>query len=459
MLDKTYLLDDRQMRDFIANGYVIVKTDLPHRFHDELYEVTNSVFEKEGNPGNNLLPRIPEIRRVFDDMTVHGALTSLLGADYYMQPHRHPHINQPKSAGQRLHQDGGKRWSHRTRRLLVFYYPQDTPEELGPTGIVPGSHYYSTDERGKVCDEVPLTGKAGTVTLANYDLWHRALPNQTDKPRYMMKFLFARMSEPQSATWNSEQSDFSNGKPIGDLNLQAMYKHLWDWHHGETGANANSATGNAAMRQLLATLYDSDESACLRAAYQLPAYGIRAVPDLVELLNEESEVVRRNACYALSAIGSPSVPPLIRALGAEDWWARDSAAEALGDIGVDAREAVPALNRVVDDESDVVRAHAAEALGTTGQLSSTAVPALIAAARDTDEDVRRRAVFALAQLGPHAKDATSALEDALYDTNRYVRGDAVHALCRIGTKEASDILLRHLTVTRWCPLTTPDSTH
>jgi hypothetical protein len=54
MIDKAYLLNDKQMRDFIVNGYVIVKTDLPRSFHDEIYKATNTVFEREGNPGNNL---------------------------------------------------------------------------------------------------------------------------------------------------------------------------------------------------------------------------------------------------------------------------------------------------------------------------------------------------------------------------------------------------------------------
>ena len=461
MLDKTYLLNDQQMREFIVNGYVIVKADLPRSFHDEIYETTNAVFEKEGNPGNNLLPRIPEIRHLFNDPTVCGALTSLLGADYYMQPHRHPHINPPSSDGQRMHQDGGKRWSHLTRRLLVFYYPQDTPEELGPTSIVPGSHYYCTPKGGKIRGELPLSGEAGAVTLANYDLWHRAMPNRADKPRYMMKFLFARMSEPDSPSWNSQQLDWMNGKPFGDSNHQAMFKHVWNWHHGKTAKNpeANGASGDAVVKELMEALYDNDESMCLRAAYQLAEFGARAIPDLVALLQEESRDARRHACYALSAIGAPAVTPLIRAVEAKKWWVRDGAAEALGDIGVDAQEAVPALTRAVRDESDAVRAHAAEALGTTGQLSSTAVPALIAALRDPEESVRRSATFALAQLGLHAKDAVPALQNVLYDSNRYVRGDAVHALRRIGTEEASDVLIRHLTMSRWCPLTTKDSTH
>ena len=49
--------------------------------------------------GNNLLPRIPEIQAVFDDKWVIGGLISVLGEDYYMQPHRHPHFNRPKSEG------------------------------------------------------------------------------------------------------------------------------------------------------------------------------------------------------------------------------------------------------------------------------------------------------------------------------------------------------------------------
>ena len=129
-------------------------------------------------------------------------------------------------------------------------------------------------------------------------------------------------------------------------------------------------------------------------------------------------------------------------------------------MGLGAQKAVPALTRAADDESDTVRSHAAEALGTTGQLSPTAVPALITALRDSKEIVRRSAAFALAQLGPHAKDAVHVLQNVLLRHKSIrSRGDAVHALHRIGTKEASDVLLRYLTRSRWCPLTTRESTH
>ena len=457
MGDKAYLLNDEQMRHFIINGYITVKTDLPRNFHDAIFKKTEMVFDKEGNPGNNLLPRIPAIQEVFDDPTVKGGLQSVLGIDYYMQPHRHPHYNPPKSKGQNMHQDGGRRWSHHTRRLLVLYYPQDTPEELGPTGIVPGSHYYNTPDGAKIREEFPVCGEAGTVAIVNYDLWHRAMPNRTDKKRYMMKFLCARMSEPESPSWNNQQREW----PGTSDEHQRMWQHVWDWHHGmPNGAMAkNGLTCTDSMSDLIEALGNDSESIGLNAAYALSEFGDKAVSALIEVLGDASEKIRRNACYALSAMDTPAVNALMDALRDANWQVRDSAAETLGDIGLHAQAATPVLMDAVQDESEQVRGHAAEALGTTSQMESTAVPALISALQDENDRVRRTTMLALARLGPHAAEAVNALKEALKNENRYVRGDAVHVLQRIGTPEATDVLLRFLTMSRWCPSTTRESTH
>lgn len=457
-----HLLSDAQMRHFIVNGFVTVTTELPAQFHDEVYEKTVNVFDKEGNPGNNLLPRIPEIQSVFDAPNVRGALTSLLGPDYYMQPHRHPHYNPPGSKGQGLHQDGGKRWSHHTRRLLVFYYPQDTPVELGPTGVVPMSHYFSTREGSEVSPEQPIVGEAGTVAFANYDLWHRAMPNSSEKRRYMMKFLYARMSEPETPTWANKETDWTNGTSAGPAEYQEMFRHLWNWHRGaEFGVanpSYNGTSNGASLSDLISSLNSTTESTGLQAAYELPRFGEKAVPALVRCLEEESEMTRRNACYALNAVGTPTVEVLRDALKDPREYVRDNVAEALGDLGNKAEPAVPALVETLSDESDRVRSHTIEALGTTSQSSSIAVPGLVKALEDENDGVRRNAVFALARIGENATDAVEGLQSVLFDANRYIRGDAVHALYRIGTPEAKSVLLRHLQTTRWCPITSKEST-
>ncbi len=452
------LLTDAQMREFIVNGFVTVNTALPTTFHDDVFQKTAAVFDKEGNPGNNLLPRIPEIQAVFDDANVKGALTSLLGPDYYMQPHRHPHYNPPGSNGQGMHQDGGKRWSHHTRRLLVFYYPQDTPVERGPTGVVPISHYFSTNEGSQISPEQPITGKAGTVAFANYDLWHRAMPNQTEERRYMMKFLYARMTEPQKPTWANQDTNWANGTALGPKEHQDMFEHLWNWHLGSNGDDTSPSPNGESLSDLISAMNGEPESVGLQAAYKVSKFGEKALSALMRCLYEESDMTRRHACYALNSMGAPAVDTLQNALKETHERVRADAAEALGDLGTKAESAVPALVETLEDESASVRARTIEALGTTSQDSALAVPGLIKALAEPNGGIRRNAVFALCRIGEHAADAVAGLENLLFDENRYIRGNAVHALYRIGTPAAKDVLVRYLQTTRWCPITNRDST-
>ena len=51
--------------------------------------------------------------------------------------------------------------------------------------------------------EVPVVVEAGTVLMVHYDLWHRGMGNSTDKKRYMMKFMLARIEEPQAPSWDN----------------------------------------------------------------------------------------------------------------------------------------------------------------------------------------------------------------------------------------------------------------
>ena len=95
------------------------------------------------------------------------------------------------------------RGDHRTRKVLLLYYPQDTPERLGPTGVLPGSQYYRDRPQG--VDMLALAGAAGTVTVTHYELWHGATANRAQRPRYMMKFLLHRMQEPEEPEWDAAE--------------------------------------------------------------------------------------------------------------------------------------------------------------------------------------------------------------------------------------------------------------
>ncbi|MCY3741658.1 MAG: HEAT repeat domain-containing protein [Candidatus Poribacteria bacterium] len=459
----TLPLTDEQMRDFIINGYVKVKTDFPSSFHENIRQQLDTMFEETGNLGNNLLPAIPEIQEVFDHPVVHGAMQGVLGSDYVMHPHRYCHFNQQGSEGQNFHKDsyaGDEQIRrHRCRWTMAFYYPQDVTEDMGPTAVLPGSQYYETGESAHEQPEVALCGEAGTVTIVHYDLWHRAMPNRSDKKRYMLKFLFIRLDEPQAPLWQSHTADwhtFSNGE---ESEHPELWESVWDWYYGKQNGAVNGVPENE-VDTLVETLNSKNEKDRLNAAYRLGRVGAAAVPALKQMLHSESNAIREYAGYALSLTGASAVPTLIDALQATDDSVRASAAFALADMGKTAQEALPALVRAAQDPSESVRRHATEGLGLIGQLVSDeidvseTVQVLATQLSDAYFPVRDNAARALAKFGTLAEPAMPALVAQLEDEDRYVRFHAALALKQVQTPEAQDVLFNHLFTSRWCALTT-----
>ena len=472
MDNQEYLLNDEEMRRFIIDGYIKVQPDFPASFHETIFQQVEDMFESPGNLGNNLLPLIPEIQQVFSHPAVHGALTSTLGQNYVMHSHRYCHFNQPGSTGQNFHKDsyeGDEQIRrHRCRWMMGFYYPQDTTEDMGPTAVLPGTQYYETHESAHSQPELALCGEAGTVTLVHYDLWHRAMPNQSDKKRHMLKFLFTRLDEPKTPSWNSTDSTWGSlDDKVSSGGHEVMWRSLWNWFYGkQNGATEDTGLVENDLPVLIAALGDKDEMVRLNAAYSLGTVGAPAVPALIETWREASKDTDspgsenesfQHATYALSAIGGPAVPALINALQDKNESIRASAAYALGDIGDSAQEAVPLLTQALQDESAWVRRHAAEALGLIGQPAQNTVSALTRLLPDEHYWIRDNAARALARLGPAAEAAVPALMDTLNDENRYVRFHAMFALKQIGTPEATNLLFDHLLTSRWCPLTTAHS--
>ena len=459
-------LTDEEMRDFIINGYVKVKTDVPASFHENIYEQLNVMFEHTGNLGNNVLPVIPEIQEVFDHPIVHGAMQGVLGSDYVMHPHRYCHFNQQGSEGQNFHKDSyagdGQIRRHRCRWTMAFYYPQDVTEDMGPTAVLPGSQYYETGESAHEQPELALCGEAGTVTIVHYDLWHRAMPNQSDKKRYMLKFLFIRLDEPQAPLW---KSDIDNWPALGNAEKSEhpeLWESLWDWSYGKRNGTTNGVS-RAQVDTLIEALDSDNERDRLNTAYRLGRVGATAVPALKQMLRSKSDAIREYAGYALSLTGAPAVPTLIDAMQATDDSVRASAAFALADMGKAAQEAIPALTHAARDPHEWVRRHATEGLGLIGQLVSDemdlseTVQVLATGLSDDHYPVRDNAARALAKLGTLAEPAIPTLITQLDDEDRYVRFHAALALKQIKTSEAQDALFNHLFASRWCALTTRET--
>ena len=508
------LLTDAQMQQFIADGYLQLQTMLPESFHRQIYDRFDQLIGGDANlnPGNNLLPACPEIGSLFADPAVTGALTSVLGPDYVMHPHRALHNNVPGSPPQVMHKDsywGYRRRvrNHRLRWVMIMYVPQATPLEQGPTGVIPGSQFQMRRPDESLQPELPGCLEVGGFLLIHYDVWHRKMKNHTQNKRFMMKFEFIRMREPNAPTWNHIDPAWCLQNPPA-VDMSAAWQRQWAWlrHTAPVTAAApaeaaawlaaddvptilrgiNAVAGDhdattASLDRLVALLSHDVDPLAIDAAYAIAAAGASAVSKLSDVILRQdgphiaekhegdgaidyvpnAERIARNALAALVEIGAPAIPALQHLLATGQARARKLAAFALGEIGTACpvgEAAMQSLCAAAADVEPAVRVNAVEALGL---LSGTpaVVNSLTIAMRDAEAEVRFSAALSLARLGPSAEAAVPVLGDALHDENRYVPGYAVEALERIGTAEAARTLLPYLKNSRWCAQTSPESTY
>lgn len=498
------LLTDEQMRKFITEGYLVLNTDFSDAFHEELLDQLNDVYKNEGNPGNNLLPRVKKLRKVFDHPSIRGALTSVLGPDYLLHAHRHGHYNSsPKPGG--WHKDSY--WGHsRTRNhhpwwAMIMYFPQDTPVELGPTSVIPGTQWY--ESRTFDSDDHPLEAKAsgskGTFLLIQYDIWHRATANIKELDRYMLKFEFMRTKAPEQPSWDNREKEWVS-PPAGDHSpiypQELIWRETWNWLSGQIGSLQGSSDMQADSEQvetllkqlkeenveqrvaaanelgrlgpaaavagaipaLTQALEDAFEPVALNAAYGLATMDEKGVQALLQGLHHDNPSVSLTSAYGLSVAGKPAVQGLIEALNSERTETVNNAAFALGELREEAAEAVPSLIQLSEHPSDLVRRTIIDALSMIGTPKAEIVSTMKRCLSDRDEKVRYMTSLALARLGEHAGEAVPELIQSLDDDNRYVVAHAADALFYIGTDEAKEALIDFLRDSRWCPVTTPQST-
>ena len=249
-VDRENLLSDAQVLDFIAQGYHIVEPQFPTGFNASICAQIDAL---ESSPGNEILAHVPMLQEVYDHPQVSGPLASLLGEDFQMDGHRALHVNAPGSRSQTWHQDGTNVRHHQVWCVLAMYYPHDVPAAMGPTIIMPGTHFRNapTDQLATYANikgQVPLTVNAGTVAITHYDLWHAATRNKTAQKRYMLKFLFNRVSAPHAPSWNHQPETAASTartqirKMVGIEGYNSDYykewelrKEMWDWIKGEDG--------------------------------------------------------------------------------------------------------------------------------------------------------------------------------------------------------------------------------
>lgn len=521
MSDAPILLTDEEMQGFIREGYITLQSALPSSYHDDMCVRLEPLDEQLGPGHNNILPVVPQLRALLDDPVVHGALLSILGPDYYLHFHRHDQVNFPQSeqpiepwhlGDGRLHKDGdyhshhmvdGRR-HHAPRFLMMFYYPQDTFLDMGPTAVAPRSQYlprralemqravlrqrtqdlrksveaeaqasidsdpeanarYERELKAFRVDEAelfeavealdapwqatrtPIVADAGTVTIVHHDIAHgRFGMNTTGTPRHMVKFLFTRDREPTAPTWDNSSPEWTtSGDP-----QEPIWEYVWNWYRGAGEQGTNRAVDDTAA--LVERLRSMDDAKAIGAAYTLGNIG--EIEPLVEALTSPDVALRCIAGYGFAPLGSAAVAPLLDLVDGASPELLAAIADILGDIGPAAVDALPALTQLLHHEEPRVRQYAAEAIGTVGQACAEVPAELVDALGDDDALVRQYAAISVGRLGDRAgalPGVVDALKENLAHGHHHVRGWSIEALRRLGTPEALNTALDYLMTARW----------
>ncbi len=199
-------LTDTQVLDFCKNGYLLLKGVVPQDINRRVFEYleTNTHYEPTEILGFDWF-----VENVICNAAAAGAVRCLLGRNFGLPVLMSNHRRQcPHQLIGGWHVDGGSRWGPELRDLQVFYYPQETPLEMGPTEVLPGSHLVPNTQRamahyGRIRGAASTAAPAGSIFITAYRIWHRATPASGSGIRNMLKYCYWR-TEPPVRDWLRE---------------------------------------------------------------------------------------------------------------------------------------------------------------------------------------------------------------------------------------------------------------
>ena len=163
--------------------------------------------------------------------TVTAIIRSLLGPNVGLPVLvSHHRVECPERAGQ-WHYDLDSLYGPELRYVEVFYFPQDTPMELGPTEVLPASHF----ERRRADPDtggVATAGPAGTIGIHHQSILHRKGPSTATGVRRMLKYSYWRTTPP-SRDWVRERSFDLARADFGGHQVANYAAHVYKWLCGE----------------------------------------------------------------------------------------------------------------------------------------------------------------------------------------------------------------------------------
>ncbi len=167
------------------------------------------------------------IENVLLNPVIAGALRSLLGRHVGLPVLVSNHKIECPKESQPWHHDADHLFGPEVNFVEVFYFPQDTPDEMGPTEVTPGSHIHTTrrkqEESGVLC-----SGPAGTIGLHSQSILHRRGESTAAGLRHMLKYSYWR-TVPPVQDWIVEPDFDFQGADYGGHGSARYVAHMFYW--------------------------------------------------------------------------------------------------------------------------------------------------------------------------------------------------------------------------------------
>ena len=238
-------LTDSQVLQFCKDGFLLLKGVVPeetNRLSCEYLNGTlpaNPVWMPDGMTEDDLV-RIRKshepstilledwfIRDVLLNEHLAGALRSLLGANVGLPVMVSHHRAQGPSPAQGWHYDADHVMGPAVNYLEVFYFPQNTPKELGPTDVLPGSHLRPVSA-SPTDDGLALAGPAGSLGIHMQTVLHRKGEATVEGTRHMLKYNYWRTVPPQR-DWIVEDNFDLQTAQYGGHGVARYVAHMLYW--------------------------------------------------------------------------------------------------------------------------------------------------------------------------------------------------------------------------------------
>ncbi len=222
-------LTDTQVLEVCREGYLmlpgIVSDDVNARTIEfmanaESHEPSEIILEDWFREGVLLAPEAA------------GAVRSLLGAGFGLPVLMSSHRADCPLEAQGWHHDADSKFGPELNYLQVFYYPQATPEDMGPTEVLPRSHLAKTSRDTDWTGGVSTASPAGTVFITAYPILHRRAEATGTGLRHLLKYNYWRMSAPCRDWMVEPDFDFRTAN-YGGHHQAWWIAHMFYWMCGD----------------------------------------------------------------------------------------------------------------------------------------------------------------------------------------------------------------------------------